>query len=131
MNPKAIGEVSEGVVLALLIKRGHPVLIPFGNNQRYDLVVDLGEGRFERVQVKTARIRNGCVTFKTSSVNGFTGARRDYANQADAFYAYCPDDERVYRVPVGICGKSMVTLRVAPARGGPSGRIRLASDFVV
>ena len=41
-NPKAIGEMTEAVILAHLILRGDGVLLPFGNNQRYDMVIDRG-----------------------------------------------------------------------------------------
>jgi PD-(D/E)XK endonuclease len=60
-NPKATSERSEGIVLGELMKLGKVVLFPFGNNQRYDLVIDEGDGRFVRVQVKTAWWENGCV----------------------------------------------------------------------
>jgi hypothetical protein len=48
MNSKAKGEISEGVILGHLIKSGRNMLIPFGNNKRYDLVEDKGEGKFAR-----------------------------------------------------------------------------------
>lgn len=129
MNPKAIGEISEGMVLAHLVGSGAVVLMPFGNNQRYDFVVDRGAGVFERIQVKTGRIRDGCVRFKTSSVNGFTGARTTYTEGADTFYVYCPDNRQVYRVPVSDCGASNMSLRVLPAKGGPTTTLRWASDY--
>ena len=50
---KSIGEVSEAVVMAEFLKAGFPVLLPSGDSQRYDLVVEAG-GSFLRVQCKTA-----------------------------------------------------------------------------
>jgi hypothetical protein len=52
-NTKSIGETSEAVVLAEFIKAGFPVLLPFGDNQRYHMVVEV-YGRLLRVQCKTA-----------------------------------------------------------------------------
>ena len=43
---------------AALIEAGYAVSKPFGENQRYDLVIDDGE-TLARVQVKTGRLRNG------------------------------------------------------------------------
>jgi len=129
LNSKAKGEISEGVVLAHLLRRGWSVSIPFGNNQRYDLILDDGVGRFVRVQVKTGTIVNGCVSFKAHSVNGFTGKSRDYMGQADIFIVYCPQLDKVYRVPVSVCGRTEVRLRVEPARGGSKSTIRWAKDF--
>lgn len=130
MNPKAIGEISEGFVLAHLLKLGKVVLIPFGNNQRYDFVID-DNGTFVRAQVKTGRLVDGVVVFKTSSVNGFTGARRTYAGVADVFLVYCPETEVVYSVAVGLCGASEMRLRINPAKGGPKTTIRWARDYVL
>lgn len=130
MNPKAIGEISEGVVLAHLLKSGKTVLLPFGNNARYDMVVD-EEGVLVRAQVKTGRLANGIITFKTSSVNGFTGKRTSYVGGADIFLVYCPETEGVYRVPVADCGVSNMTLRVDPPKGGPVSTLRWAKDYLV
>jgi PD-(D/E)XK endonuclease len=74
--------VSEGVVLAHLLKRGYVALLPFGNNQRYDFVIDDGD-TFVRAQVKTGRLKDGIVIFKTSSVNGFTDKRTTCAGRRD------------------------------------------------
>lgn len=41
---------------------GFDVLTPFGENTRYDLVLDDGE-HLTRVQCKTGRLRNGAVIF--------------------------------------------------------------------
>ncbi len=130
MNPKAIGELSEGIALAHLLKNGAVVLLPFGNNQRYDLVIDEG-GVFVRAQVKTGRLRNGRVVFKTNSVNGFTGKRRDYLGGADVFLVYCPETDEVYRIPVSDCGHTGASLRINAPKGGPKTTLRWAKDYVI
>lgn len=56
MNSKSVGEITEGIVLAKMLRLGYVALIPFGNNQRYDLVVDKGDGAFIRGQCKTGEI---------------------------------------------------------------------------
>lgn len=130
MNPKGIGEISECMVLAALIKQGKVVLIPFGNNQRYDLVID-EDGTFVRVQVKTGRLINGVVKFQACSINGFTRERRNYRDQADVFCVYCPETDAVYRVPVSSIGRRQGSLRVSPTKGGPKTTIRWAEDYLV
>ena len=57
MNSKDVGEISEGMVLAALLRARKIVLRPFGDNQRYDLVVD-EDGTFVRIQCKTARLKD-------------------------------------------------------------------------
>lgn len=127
-NPKAIGERSEGIVLGELCRLGKVVLLPFGNNQRYDLVVDEGD-RFVRVQVKTAYYKGGCVLFKTNSVNAFTGERRTYNGQIDVFMAYSAKTDKIYIVPVEECGPSGFCLRVEPTKSGQRAGVRWAKDY--
>lgn len=57
-HPKLIGDASTAMVLARLVQTGKLVLLPFSENQRYDLVIDEGD-RFVRVQCKTGRLRQG------------------------------------------------------------------------
>lgn len=129
LNPKAVGEKSEGIVLAHLIRRGHIILMPFGNNQRYDLVVDLGNGVFLRGQVKTGVYRNGCVRFHPCSSSG--GKKRDYRDQIEVFWVYCPEIDKVYQVPVNDVGTGQAFLRVDPPKGGAVSGIRWAKDYEV
>lgn len=65
-NSKTVGDVSEAKVLARFIELDWSVSIPFGDNQRYDLILDRGLG-LERVQVKTACYRSGSLVFKACS----------------------------------------------------------------
>ena len=99
VNSKAKGEISEGLVIAHLLKLGYSISMPFGDNQRYDLIVDDG-GRLWRAQVKTGRFRRGCVIFNCVSLNAFTQQRFSYRGQIDTFLVYCPDIDKVYWVPI-------------------------------
>ena len=128
INPKAIGERSEGIILAHLIRRGHVILMPFGNNQRYDLVVDLGNGTFLRGQCKTGAYRRGCVRFHPCSSSG-GGKKFDYRKQIEVFWVYCPDLDKVYQVPVNDVGTRQALLRVDPPKGGATSGIRWAKDY--
>jgi hypothetical protein len=64
------------------------VSIPFGTNQRYDLIVDLGD-RLVRVQCKTGRLRDGTIKFATQTVRvntrrGNDSRRRLLAHRSSA-----------------------------------------------
>jgi hypothetical protein len=76
------------------------VLIPW-NEERYDLVVDQGD-RFVRIQCKTGMLRVGYIGFKTC-VADMRRPRGDsgYHGQIDAFAVYCPQNKKVYLVPIG------------------------------
>lgn len=126
-----MGQRSEGAILGALVRRGLSVLVPFGVNQRYDMVIDLG-GKFVRAQCKTGRLRNGVVMFSTRSVRSNTRrvVARGYEGEADVFLVYCPQTERVYVVPVETAppGGNMC-LRVEPTVNHQARRVNWARDF--
>jgi hypothetical protein len=132
-NTKRIGEISEAIVLAEFLKAGFPVALPFGDNQRYDMVVEAG-GRFLRVQCKTARLVHGgaVVAFNARSTNppqrsGLTS----YRNQADLFAAYAPDTGQVYVLAVDEVADTECWLRLEPTRNRQQLRIRWAKDHTL
>jgi hypothetical protein len=64
-HPKRVGDISQAKVMAALVAAGKAVLFPFGENTRYDLVIDEG-GRFVRLQCKTGRLgARGGIKFST------------------------------------------------------------------
>ena len=65
-HPKEIGDRSTLAIMFAFKIQGWDVLVPFGENTRYDLVVDRGT-QLQRVQCKTGRLRNGAVVFRTCS----------------------------------------------------------------
>jgi hypothetical protein len=129
-NSKAIGETTEAAILAHLIRRGDSVSLPFGNNQRYDMIVDR-EGALIKAQCKTGRLRNGVVVFKVSSCNGFTGEHRAYGGQVDVFLVWCPELNTVYEVPVAACGKQQKSLRVVRTKNGQVACVHYADSYLV
>ncbi len=95
-NPKQVGDVSEAQILALFIKHGFRTLVPFGDKDRYDLVVD-ENSKFIRVQCKTARYReDGSFEFSTCSSNWVTYKKTVYYGQADVFAVYLRETEDIY-----------------------------------
>lgn len=129
VNTKDIGDRSEAMVLATLLKLGKVVLTPHGDNRRYDLVVD-DDGKFVRIQVKTGRLKNGAVVAPTASTYAHRGGqRRGYIGQADLFAIYCPETDQVYLVPVADAPSAEIALRVdAPLRNLAG--VRWAKDFI-
>jgi hypothetical protein len=128
MNTKTVGERTEGFILARLLQLGLPVSLPFGDNQRYDMIVE-EKGKLLRCQCKTARINRGAINFKVCSTNWWNGTRRAYHGEIDLFLAYCPVNQKYYRIPVDACGKNEVTLRLEPSKNGQAKGVRFAVDF--
>jgi len=132
MNTKDAGDRSEACILAAFVKAGYKVLIPFGDNQRYDMVIDRGKG-FERVQCKTGRLRSGTVRFNAYSSYAHRGRpRRTYGGQIELFAVYCPDNDAVYILPIEEATvSSEVSLRITAPKNGQNQRVRWAKDYLL
>jgi hypothetical protein len=129
-HPVDVGQRTEAVILSELVRRGYRVLLPFGVNQRYDLVIDL-EGGFIRAQCKTGRLRDGVVLFPTRSVRSNTRrfTTRGYVGDADIFLVHCPQNGQTYAVPVDEAPADSMFLRLRPTANGQMEGIHWARDY--
>ena len=109
---------------------GHCVFLPIGQNQRYDLVVEV-DGQFLRCQCKTGRLRNGSVRFSARSVrsNRKRIEFRGYEGEVDYFLVYCEDTDDVYAIPIEEVRKTGCHLRVDAPTNNQQRRIRWASEY--
>lgn len=104
MNTKIKGDISVSNVITKMLNAGYAVSIPFGDCQRYDLIVDKDD-ILQRVQVKTGRIRKGAILFSVSSVISRAKKKvitQTYVNQVDSFAVYVPLINKVYFIPFSI-----------------------------
>lgn len=132
---KRKGDLAELKVAADLIDRGCRISIPFGEDCDYDLIADY-EGRLHRVQVKFTR-SDGRVVFvrcrSQSLTKGKVRATKLYtASMVDWIATYDCTTERCYYCPsreLGATGRTMLTLRLQPARNGQRLGIREAEDY--
>lgn len=117
MEPHRKGDLIEAIVVAELKDRDVPVSIPFGDNERYDLLVEAPSGRFLRIQVKSGRLSNGTIQFDGQSQRtNTTGTFYDtYEDDVDYFVVYCVELESMYLVPEEEVNTSKY-LRVEPPR---------------
>ncbi|KAB1193058.1 hypothetical protein GJR96_06215 [Haloferax sp. MBLA0076] len=130
-HPKQRGQCSEAAVLFEFVRTGVTVLEPFGDNERYDFVIQLC-GEFYRVQVKTGRLTDGRVQFETRSSGTLTRRvkKEGYDGQIDIFAVYSPDLEQSYIVPIDEAPNTSMGLRVEAARKS-SPNINWAEDFLL
>jgi hypothetical protein len=129
-HPVDVGHRAEAAILSQLVQRGYRVLLPFGVNQRYDLVLE-DEGRFLKAQCKTGRLREGSIQFRALSTqsNMKRTRTRGYAGEVDLFIVYCPETRKVYVVSADEVPDTAMYLRVDPPRNRQSKRIRWAKDY--
>ncbi|MGH2360956.1 MAG: group I intron-associated PD-(D/E)XK endonuclease [bacterium] len=131
-NSKSVGDVTQSQVMAALLKRGKKVLMPFGDNFRYDLVVE-EDGRFTRIQCKTGKMNRGAIVFAVASSQYHRGGKRqDYRGQVDAFGVFCPDNEKVYIIPIDdLPLVREAKLRLTPPENAQVKGIRWAAKYEI
>jgi hypothetical protein len=130
-DTKQVGDIAEARVIAALVEAGFQLLLPFGENRRYDVAIDF-EGKLYRVQVKSGRVRRGTVEFNCYSSHthrGGTSCRR-YLGEIDFFGVYCAQLSTTYLVPVEDVG-SRGYLRIRACRNAQQKNIRWAEPYQI
>lgn len=132
MNNKTKGELSEAKALYEFQKAGIPVALPWGDNQRYDMIAEFN-GKLNRIQVKTANEEeNGSIKcYCRSSTNHTTNKNlSDYIGQVDYFVFYNQTRDLIALVPIEEVGdKKIINLRIEPTKNGQVKGIRFFSDY--
>lgn len=132
-DTNSIGEISEAIITARFLQLGYVVLIPYGGNQRYDLIIEDDERQLWRVQCKTARIDRSNTVLKFDTANhNVTGTKRDwrhYREQCDYFAVYCEQLQKIYLIPIDEVGTTNANLRLMPAKNNQEKGVRWAKDY--
>lgn len=128
------GLLSEIAVQHRLLEMGVRVLVPVGHDHPFDMVA-YGEGRYSRIQVKTAREglfhgkRNGTLFIPCFSMVDRIGGKTVKgltAADCDVIVAHHPAENKFYVVQPGL---GMMSLRYAPTKNGNVRNIRWAKDY--
>ena len=132
---KRLGDFAELRVAADLAGRGLKVLLPFGEDHDYDLVVERPDGRFERVQVKYHRSNGRVVKVKCLShsiTNGKVRATKHYSkDRVDWIAVYDATTDRCYYVPSSrFDGHSVLALRLVATANGQARGVNWARDYL-
>lgn len=129
MNSKDLGNIVEAKVLSYFVSKGITVLVPFGDNSRYDMVIHLGN-RFIRIQCKHGRLRDGVIKSNACSHNPFTKTSRDYLGEVDYFAIYNENTDKIYLYPVNKdTPTTVISLRTSIPKNGQKTLINLADDY--
>lgn len=130
MNSKEIGNVTEQQCITGLYEQGCDISIPFGNSQKYDLIMDYN-GKLYKVQVKHANVKaDDAISVKTRwqshNSNGYkyTSYTKD---DVDFFATYY--NGIVYLIPIEECCSTEKILRLISAKNNQKTGINLASDY--
>jgi hypothetical protein len=112
MNSKIKGNKAVGVLLSELLKRNISVSLPFGDNEKYDLIIYINK-QFKSVQVKYGQFKNGCVQADTRHRVGTKRIKyQTYKGKVDFIGIWCEKLNKSYLVPIEKSSKTFVTLRI-------------------
>ena len=112
-NSKDVGDLTELKTIGKFISGGYQVAIPFGDNSKYDLILD-DDGEFYRVQCKTSwTCADGGFMFNTHSQTTRNGEYHEttYGNDIDAFAVYYPENGKLYWIEPEAATSKKRTLR--------------------
>jgi hypothetical protein len=123
MNSKDIGNITEVKVMSFFIEKGFTVSKPFGDNARYDLIVDINN-KLYRVQCKHGHLENGCITCDASNYSKGDKTKLDYIGTADMFGIYSELTNKIYLVTIDSnTPTSKINLRVESCKKNYNKRI--------
>ena len=125
---KQKGDIAEAFVTFLLKQKGFTVLIPWGEDNRYDLVSEKN-GVFKRIQVKYVSTRNGGLEVAIRSVNNYNIIHYS-SKDIDIIAAYSPEQNKVYLIPLNsVKNRSQVKLRLTPTINKQNKYVTMATKY--
>lgn len=130
-NSKAIGDETEARAITTLITAGYSISVPFGDNDKYNLVVD-DDGDLYRIQCKTAWTNKPeTMRFNTHSQTTKNGRYHEqtYDGEVDAFFVYYPVNETFYWIDAADATEQKMELRFEARIDHPSMNWAEAYEF--
>ena len=134
-NTKKLGNLTELQCMTYLYGLGYSVSIPFGNADKYDLILDIND-KLYKVQIKhsseskdelgeTEYIKFKC-TWQSHNTSGYT--RTQYKeNEIDFFATFY--EGKCYLVPQSQCSNEKI-LRIKPPKNNQRKGISFLEDYV-
>lgn len=131
-NSSVIGDMGETIAIAEFAKLGFTVLIPFGGNCPYDLVVD-NNGKFIKIQCKTTEnVKDGKMDFSICRTNGFTYKKEIYTKEEiDYLFLYCIENNYMALVPIeDTKGTASFSIRINKPKNNQIKNIHFKEDYL-
>jgi hypothetical protein len=128
---KRKGMVAELAIMAEAAKRGYRILVPFGEDCPYDIVVERN-GKLERVQCKYTESKGQFVEVRCQCTNNWVTTRYT-PTDVDWIAIYDHSTGASYFVPSELLtpnGRAIMHLRLTPPANNQVRGIRWASEFL-
>lgn len=131
LNSKQKGNITEVECMLAFLKLGYNVLMPYGDCERYDFVVDI-EGKLLKIQVKTSsdsHIDEGYIIFKCANKTTKEGQfiRHPYTKEQIDYFMTSYNGQ-CYLIPVEETSTEK-RLRFTPPKNGQLKGISFAKDY--
>lgn len=136
MTTKQIGNIGEAKVLSEFVRLGIPVYLPFGDNEKADLIAEFN-GKLNKIQVKSSqKIIEDKVRFSlvSSTMHRQNGVKHIYTeNEIDYFAFYNLERDKVYLISINEEGlpKNEVTIRFNPPKNKNQFKTFLEEDYLI
>ena len=134
MNSKSIGNIGEAKVLCKFVELGIPVYIPFGDNEKSDLIADFN-GKLNRIQVKTSLIaEDGKMIFDltSSTFHRKNGVRHIYSSdEIDYFACYNIERDKIFLIPIDKAPKTSIHVRYEKPKNNQTKGIIFEEQYLI
>ena len=125
---KQKGDIAEAFVTYLLKQKGFNVLIPWGEDNKYDIVAEKN-GVFKRIQVKYVTPKNGILEVAIRSSNNYNTLYYS-SRDVDIIVAYSPQQNKAYFIPLNKTqSRKVYKLRLTPTKNKQKKYISMASKY--
>ena len=133
MDTKRFGNIGEAVATAMFVKYGIPVYLPFGDNEKADLIAEFGR-KLNKIQVKTSiKATSGKMIFDLTSCTNHrnNGNRHKYtSNEIDYFFCYNIERDKSFLIKVSENPMSEMTIRYELPKNKQTKNIHMEDDVL-
>lgn len=133
MDTKGIGNIGEAKVLCKFVELGVPVYLPFGDNERSDLIAEFN-GKLNRIQVKTSvKAEDGKMIFDltSSTVHRSNGVKHKYTiDEVDYFACYNIARDKIFLIPVSE-PRTTITIRYEKSKNGQTAGVHYEDEYLI
>ena len=133
MNSKNIGNIGEVKVLAKFVELGIPVYLPFGDNEKADLIADFN-GKLNKIQVKTSiKAQDGKMIFDltSSTIHRKNGVKHIYtSDEIDYFACYNIDRDKIFLIDINEAPNTTITIRYEKPKNNQIQGIKFEEDYL-
>lgn len=132
MDTKRLGNIGESVAISEFTKHYIPIYIPFGDDEKADLIAEFN-GKLNKIQVKTSqKAANGKMVFDLTSCTNHrsNGGKHKYtADEIDYFFCYNIERDKSFLIKAPDKPLSVITIRYENPKNGHTKNINTEENL--